>query len=340
MIATKRFFIGIDVSKPYFDVSLLVVDNHVKQPILSERFENTLPGLKDLGKCFKAHGVTFDQNTLVVMENTGIYHRLIWSFCSNQGLPLHIGNAAHIKWSFGIARGKNDKIDSIRLCKYAFKEADTLKQIDALNPELLHLKDFISARTKLLKQVSSLKVGIKELYAVNDTIHQNLVEQSLQSAIVGIKQSIANIEAQIEKIISENESFKSNYQLLCSIPGIGHVTAVYLIGCTANFASKPTGKQLSCYAGVAPFEHSSGISIKGRNRVHRMANKELKRLLHLGAMSAIQYSEEFKVYYFRKVEEGKNKMSILNAIKSKLLLRVAAVIKNQSIYIDNYKKAA
>lgn len=340
MIATKRFFIGIDVSKPYFDASLLVVDHHVKQPILSERFVNTSKGLKDFEKWLKTHSVTFDQHTLVVMENTGIYHRLIWSFCSKQDLPLHIGNAAQIKWSFGIARGKNDKIDSMRLCKYAFKEADTLKQTDALNPVLLHLKDFISARTKLLKQVSSLKVGMKELHGINDTTHQHLVEQSLQSAIVGIQQSIASIEAQIAKIIGENASFKTNYQLLRTIPGIGHVTAVYLIGCTANFASKPTGKQLSCYAGVAPFEHSSGISIKGRNRVHRMANKELKRLLHLCAMSAVQYSEEFSIYYARKVEEGKNKMSILNAIKSKLLLRVAAVINNQIVYQNNYKKAA
>lgn len=38
---------------------------------------------------------------------------------------------------------------------------------------------------------------------------------------------------------------------------------MYLIGYTANFAGKPIGKQLACNAGVAPFEHSSGISIKG-----------------------------------------------------------------------------
>ena len=297
MINTTKFFIGIDVSKPYFDVSLMVVVDHLKQPIETARFDNNITGIKTFDKWLKSHKVTFDEQSLVVIENTGIYHRLIWSFCSRKYLPIHIGNAAHIKWSFGIARGKNDKIDSVRLCNYAYRESDSLAATAPLNPALLHLKDFISARTKLLKQITSLRVSIKELGNVNEKTHQKLVEKSLKSAIDGIAKSIKDIEREINKTIDGDKEFKSNYKLLISIPGIGHVTAVYLIGCTANFAGNPSGKQLACYAGVAPFEHSSGISIKGKTRVHRMANKELKRLLHLCALSAIQYNPEIKNYY-------------------------------------------
>lgn len=340
MISTTKFFIGIDVSKPYFDVSLMGVISHVKQSIETARFENTAPGIKVFEKWLKSHGVTFDENSLVVIENTGIYHRLIWSFCSKKHLPIHIGNAARIKWSFGIARGKNDKIDSIRLCNYAFKESDSLKATAPLDPVLLHLKDFVSTRTKLLKQITSLRVSIKELRNVNEQPHQKLIEKTLKSAIDGIAKSIRNIETEINKIIEVNQAFKSNYKLLISIPGIGHVTAIYLIGCTANFAGSPSGKQLACYAGVAPFEHSSGISIKGKTRVHRMANKELKRLLHLCALSAIQYNKELKIYYNRKKDEGKHSMAVLNAIRNKIVLRVAAVIKNQMPFKNNYKIAA
>ena len=49
-------------------------------------------------------------------------HCLLWTFYNRINRQIHIGNAAHIKWSFGIARGKNDKIDAIRLYKYACKE--------------------------------------------------------------------------------------------------------------------------------------------------------------------------------------------------------------------------
>lgn len=339
-ISTTKFFIGIDVSKPYFDVSLMAVVNHVKQPVQTARFDNNATGIKAFDKWLKSHSVTFNEHSLVVIENTGIYHRLIWSFCSRRNLPIHIGNAANIKWSFGIARGKNDKIDSARLCNYAFRESDALTATEPLNPVLLHLKDFISARTKLLKQITSLRVSINELGNVNEKPHQKLIEKTLRSAIDGIAKSIGDIEQEIKKIIEENKAFKSNYKLLVSIPGIGHVTAIYLIGCTANFAGNPSGKQLACYAGVAPFEHSSGISIKGKTRVHRMANKELKRLLHLCALSAIQHNLEIKNYYDRKKDEGKNSMAVLNAVRNKIVLRVAAVIKNQIPFKNNFKIAA
>lgn len=340
MIAETKFYVGIDVSKPYFDASLMAVVNHVKQPIESERFDNTTLGMKVFEKWLKKQQVSFNKNSIVVIENTGIYHRLIWSFCSKKQLPLHIGNAAHIKWSFGIARGKNDKIDSIRLCNYAFKEADTLAGTPALDADLMLLKDLITARTKLLKQAGSLRVSIKELGNVMGKSHHKLIVQSLKSAIDGLVKSIKNVEAQIKKIVTENTAFQQNYNLLISIPGIGPVTATYLIGCTANFAGRPSGKQLACYAGVAPFEHSSGISVKGRARVHRMANKDLKKLLHLCALSLIRYNEEFKTYYNRKKEEGKHSMSILNAIRNKIALRIAAVIKNQTSYKINYNIAA
>lgn len=340
MIATTKFFIGIDVSKPHFDVSLMAVVNHVKQEIVSARFDNTAPGIKLFEKWLKSQKLTFNEDSLIVMENTGIYHRLIWTFCSNRNLPIHIGNAAHIKWSFGIARGKNDKIDSIRLCNYAFKEADDLKATAALDPELMLLKDLVSARTKLLRQKAGISVSVEELGNVNGKEHQKLIEKALKSAIEGIAKSIRNVEEQIKKIIMGNRDFKQNYKLLMSIPGIGHVTAVYLIGCTGNFAGRPSGKELACYAGVAPFEHSSGISIKGKTRVHRMANKELKRLLHMCALSLIQHNQEFKTYYNRKKDEGKHSMSIINAVRNKIALRVAAVIKNQSSYKINYNIAA
>lgn len=339
MSANTQSFMGIDVSKPYFDTTILPVINRQKQSIETTRFDNTAEGIKCFEKWLKAHQVSFDENTLLVIENTGIYHRLIWSFCSKKNLPIHIGNAAHIKWSFGIARGKNDKIDSIRLCNYAQKHCDELKATSALNPVLMQLKDLMTSRTRLLSQINSIKTYIKELKNVNDKGVQKLLEQAHKTAIDGIAKSIKSIAAEIAKIIAENAALKTNYNLLISVPGIGHLTAVYIICCTNNFACKISGKQLACYAGVVPFEHTSGISVKGRNRVHKMANKELKKMLHLCALTAIQHYAEFKAYYNRKKEEGKNSMSILNAIRNKIVLRAVAVVNNQKPYVNKYESA-
>ena len=91
-----KYFIGIDVSKPFFDAALMVVINHQKQPIQSAHFENTDHGLKAFEKWLKDNKVSFAENTVLVIENTGIYHRLLWAFCDKIGLQIHIGNAAHI----------------------------------------------------------------------------------------------------------------------------------------------------------------------------------------------------------------------------------------------------
>ena len=335
-----QFFIGIDVSKPHFDVSLLVVVDHIKGGVISERFNNTIEGITKFGKWLHSKKVGFNEDTLLVIENTGIYHRLLWAYCSRKNLQLHIGNAAHIKWSFGIARGKSDKIDSQRLCYYACKESDMLKSTPALNPVLLQLKDLMTGRTKLLSQVNSIKTFISELKNVNDKAVQKTLENSYREAIRGMLSSIKSLEAEIKKLIVENRDIQTNYKLLLSVPGIGHFTAVYLIGCTNNFAGKISGKQLASYAGVVPFEYTSGISVRGRKKVHPMANKELKKMLYMCAMSAMHHYPEFKGYYERKEKEGKHGWSIMNAIKNKIILRAVAVVNKQSPYVHSVNVAA
>src|ERR1700730_2914318 len=140
----------------------------------------------------------------------------------------------------------------------------------------------------------------------------------------------------IRAFLFSSISFKigglSSIRIMLSVPGIGKITATFIICCTNNFAIKITGKQLSNYAGVVPFQNTSGTSVKGKSRVHFMANKELKSLLTMGALSAIQAYPEFKDYYERKMKEGKKHLQVLNAIKNKMLLRVASVVNQQKDY--------
>jgi len=335
-----KCYLGMDVSKLWVDITLMRVVDHHKQPTTTERFDNTEAGIKAMDKWLRKQQVPFDDNSLLVVENTGVYHRLIWGYCSRHGLPLHIGNATHIKHSFGIARGKNDKLDSQRLCSYTFKNAEELKATPALNPVLLQLKDLLTARSRLLTQLNSIKQYLGELKLSNTKEVRQALERVHAAAQEGIKASLKTIEEQIHQLIQHDEVIKNNYDLLVSVPGIGHFTAVYIICCTNNFICKVTGKQLASYAGVAPFGNTSGTSVKGRDKVHQMANKELKKLLHMGALSAIQHYEEFRTYYERKVKEGKHELAVLNAIRSKIALRAVAVINNRQPYVDNYKKAA
>jgi len=188
---------------------------------------------------------------------------------------------------------------------------------------------------------NSLTTGIKELKSIHVSGSLDVdLKKLLQPAIEGLKQALKKVEQEIKDMLKADKILFDIYKRLISVPGIGHVTATYLICCSNMFTMCNSGKQLACYCGVVPFDHQSGISIKGKRHVHKMANKELKHLLHMCALSSIQYYEEFKTYYERKKQEGKHPMSILNAIKNKIVLRAFAVVKNEREYVDKYKKAA
>src|SRR5215213_3752659 len=115
--------------------------------------------------------------------------------------PVHLGNATHIKYSFGLARGKNDKIDSERLCIYAFKNADELKVTPILNPVFLRLKDRMTARSRLLAQKNSIKVYLGEMKLSNSEETQLIIEQAHKAALEGITTSLKEVEKQIMQMI-------------------------------------------------------------------------------------------------------------------------------------------
>ena len=143
------------------------------------------------------------------------------------------------------------------------------------------------------------------------------------------------MEANIVKILNEDDNLKQLYRIVTSVVGIGFVTAVNLLVYTNGFTTLNETRKLACYCGVAPFEYCSGTSVKFKTRVHYMANKKLKCNLHMASLSAIKIDPDIKAYYERKVAEGKNKMSVLNAVRNKLLARVIACVNKQQEYVKN-----
>lgn len=120
--------------------------------------------------------------------------------------------------------------------------------------------------------------------------------------------------------------------ILQSIEGIGPILAVSLIVITQGFTRFKNPRKLACYAGVVPFEYSSGRQVFTRRKISHRANKELKKKLHMAAMAAIRSRGDLQRYYERKTREGKPKMSVSNAVRNKLIHRMYAVIKRGTPY--------
>ena len=125
---------------------------------------------------------------------------------------------------------------------------------------------------------------------------------------------------------------RKHYNSIIQSANYKRIHMEWLITKTNEFKSIQEPRKLACYCGVAPFSHSSGTSVNRKPRVSHLADKELKKMLHLGAMSAIRLDNDLREYYLRKTLEGKNKMSTLNAVRNKIIHRAFAVIKNKKPY--------
>lgn len=95
--------------------------------------------------------------------------------------------------------------------------------------------------------------------------------------------------------------------MLQSIPGIGKQTSITFIAYTQAFTLFKKHHQFACFA---PFEYSSGSSVRGRTKVSSLANKKIKTILNMAALSAKKYDPQLKLYFEKKIAEGKNKMLV------------------------------
>ena len=138
------------------------------------------------------------------------------------------------------------------------------------------MRNLLSLREKLVATKASLLRNVKELKAFDLEVAR-LSEKLQKSTIKGIDLDLKNIEKQLDKTINDDENISRIFTLVTSVIGIGKVTALFLICFTNEFTMYTTPRQLACYAGVVPFEHTSGKSIRSKPKVHYVANKKLKK---------------------------------------------------------------
>lgn len=324
-------FFGVDVSKKTVDIT-----HAHSQQFIHRQFTNDDDGMEQLMEWLTELNSDFE-DTLFCMEATGLYCFPLTRFLAANSIDIWIEHAAQIKKANALARGKNDKVDSQRIVLYAIKNLERLRLWRPMNATLEKIKHMASLRNRLVETKKKLVTPIKEFEDMGNTAMAKLLTKTIKSSLAAIDKDLKNIEAKIIDIVNEDENLKLLYKLITSVVGIGFVTAINLLVHTNGFTVLKDARKLACYCGVAPFEYSSGSSVRGKTKVHYMSNKKLKCNLHMASLSAVKLDADLKAYYERKVAEGKNKMSVLNAVKNKLLARVVAVVNKQQEYV---KKSA
>jgi transposase len=328
------YFIGTDVSKNELDFAVMQGKKLLYHKEIVNNPANILAFVKQL---MKLPGFSLS-NAIFCMEHTGIYNNHLLSCLYKKKANICLEAASQIKNSSGNIRGKNDKIDAIRIAEYACKNGDSLRLWHPKRGVIEQLAHFSAARSRLIEAQKSLKTALKETGAFIDKKLAKQNDKLCSKTLAAIEDDLKKVEKAIDTVIDTDQELKRLFSLVTSVVGIGKITATMIIISTNEFKDIKDPKKFACHAGVAPFTKESGL-FKGKPRVSHMANKKLKTLLHLAAMVSIQNNEELRAYYQRKViAENKNKMSTLNAVRNKLILRVFACVNQNRAYEKNYSK--
>jgi len=255
---------GVDVSKKTVDITHVI-----NQEFTHRKFSNDEFGMKELIVWLKELHLDFD-TTLFCMEATGLYCFTLTNFLASHSIDTWIEHAAQIKKATALARGKNDKVDSQRIAVYATKNLDRLrlwKPVDATLDKIRHLA---SLRERLVETRKRLATPIKEFEDVGNLVMAKLLTKTIKSSLTAIDKDLKNIEIKVIDVINEDDNLKLLYKLITSVVGIGFVTAINLIVHTNGFTMMKDARKLACYCGVAPFEYSSGSSVRGKTKVHHI----------------------------------------------------------------------
>lgn len=331
-----QFFLGIDMGKYFFDFALIDEEGTIHWQDQIENNETSIKAwLIELQNRFAT--INLWSQMLICMEHSGYYNaRLLHCLQTRKGASIWIESALQIKRSIGIQRGKNDKIDALRIAVYALDFQRKARLWSPKSKNLKRLELLVSHRDRIVKNLLSIGNTLKEeIGFIDEDLHAEM-DQISRPAIEALEKTLAEFDQRIEKILQEDIQLSDQAKIVISIPGFGKVIASKLIIATHGFTRLTNPRSLACYSGVAPFEHRSGTSLKGKTRVSHYANKDLKKMLHMAALVTIRKGNIMHDYFNRKVAEGKNKMSVINAIRNKLIHILLACIKNNTTYQKNF----
>jgi transposase len=314
---TYQFNIGVDIAKQKLDVSFS------DQRVVS--FENNLAGFKLLLK-----EIENKSQTRVVMEATGGYEKPLAHFLQDQGVAVSIVNAKRVR-DYAKALGvlaKNDVIDAKVIRLFA----------DAVNPTLLPtasdtqqaLDAQVHRREQLVKQRAMDKQHL-------ETVGNKEAVRSIKRTITFLDKEIERIEKAIKALIKADSILTEKVERLSAIKGVGDITALTLIADLPELGQL-TNKEISALVGVAPFCHDSGTQ-KGK-RTTWGGRTQVRTILYMATLSAVQHNPPLKAFYNRLVMKGKIKKVALVACMRKLLIVANSMLRNNTEWNPNHGKLA
>jgi transposase len=325
---------GIDVAQKELVITLGRMFEDLTIELFSYKvFKNSDSGIKSLIDWVNNQ----IENTVpvrYVMEATGVYHQKFAYYLVDNGYEVSIILPNKIS---NYMRTIEQKTITDKSCSQAIAQFGLERKLDNWKkPKCIYrsLQQLTRERDQIVQERSVIK---NQIHAESTEAMPNNGSLDRMSARIKLLNSQEKeIKKEISEIVKNDQETKKAVERIKSIPGVGELTAVIILAETNGFELIRNKSQLTGYAGLDVREKQSGTSVKGKPRISKKGNRNLRKAVHLPALSAVKWDENFKGIYARLVSKHGIKMKALVAIQRKILELIYILFKNETVYDKEY----
>lgn len=326
--------VGIDVAQDELVVCIgRMYDDLTSELYCHKSFTNTVKGFQTMVE-WTVHLSEVSVDIRYVMEATGVYHESLAYFLSDKGNNLSIilpNKISNYMRTLDI-KTVTDKTASEAITRFGLE-----RKLDNWEPPKGIYRKLRQLTRERNQVVDTRTVAKNQLHAEESEAKPNKTSLArTKKLITFLDKQDKEIKEELAQLIKEDPEVKRIVILLCSIPGIGMLTAVTILGETNGFDLIRNKRQLASYAGFDVKEKQSGTSVKGKARISKRGNKYLRKAMHLPALTAIRHDERFKAIFARIVSKHGIKMKAAVAVQRKLLEMTYTLYKKQEQYDNAY----
>ncbi|MGZ8195465.1 MAG: IS110 family RNA-guided transposase [Methylosarcina sp.] len=312
VLSIPEINVGVDTGKKQLDI-------YIRPLAIFFSVDNNPQGIKEAIKRIKSH-----QPTRIVIESTGRFEALFVEACCQANLPIMVANPALVR-HFASATGKLAKTDRIDAELIAFYGEAIKPRLSEVKPEKLELISDLLSRRRQLKEMATMEKN--RLFSMPKALHKD-INQLLKT----IEKQIARMDQQLDELVKSTQSWQQLSELLQSAPGVGKVLAYTLLSELPELGQL-SNKQIAALVGVAPMNKESG-AYKGKRQI-RGGRHQVRTVLFMAVMSAIQCNAVIKSYYQRLKTTGKTPKVALVACMRKLITILNTMAKNNTSWALN-----
>lgn len=304
--------VGVDTGKSQLDIYIRPLDIYFTVP-------NTEKGIINAIKAIKKH-----KPQRVVIEATGRLEMPFILACDKAKLPYVIANPLRIKRFAGAIgqRAKNDRLDAALIAHYAERVQPELTKLKSENIRLM--SDLVTRRNQLLS-MQTMERNRLQILPKN-------ISTTISPILTALKNQIEKVETKIAKLIDSCPEYQAKNTILQSMPGVGKVLAASLISNVPELGFI-TNKQASSLIGVAPITRESG-RFKGK-RMIQGGRAQVRTVMYMAMMSAIQCNPVFKATYERLLTAGKPKKVAIVACMRKMVVILNSMLRDGVMWDNN-----